>query len=333
MGVRKLNKFLNEKKLIRTYANLEIYIESIKNMKLSKNNGYYMVAIDFWLYAHKTLHSKYYTNIISSFYYQIIKFLSLGVIPIYVIDGHSPNYKMTTDIRKDKNNRYLDKLTDIDNILTLEENNRLIRKIRKMSTIDFVNIKKLFEILNIPLIYANNEADALCVKLYKENIIIGCFTDDMDMIPLGCDNTLKFNGKQIIQYNLEYIKTELDMTQEQIIDMCILLGCDYLIHSIKIDNNEIYKLIKKYGSFINILESGEHPILNINNSDIKIIGEKYYDVCDVYTESPNKETIPDILKSYKYKYINPNKLIDFLKMFINSFININKINKINNLFN
>lgn len=331
MGVRKLNKFLNEKNLVNKYDNLEKYIESIKESNVATHNGYRMVAIDFWLYVHKFLHSKYYTNIILPLYYQIIKFLLLGIIPIYIIDGHNPNYKMTTRLRTEKNNRYENKLTDINDELTQKEKERLIRKIRKLSNTDFANIKMLFTKLHIPLIYAKNEADALCVKLYKENIVMGCFTDDMDMIPLGCGNILKFNGKQIIQYDLEYIKTSLNITQEQIIDMCILFGCDYLIHNIRIDTSDIYDNIKKYGSFIDIIENNTHPILNINN--IKFIGEKYHDVYDIYIDSPNKETIPDILKVYKYKYIIPNELIDFLKKFIKSKININKIYKINKIFN
>ncbi|VBB18367.1 flap endonuclease 1-like [Yasminevirus sp. GU-2018] len=375
MGVRKLNKFLTNREIIKTYRNIQEFIDNLKssgdddlsdrdksdkserseeldNEDLSKSNlpiqlphtprknnahnGKIVIAIDFWLYAHKFLHSCRSDNILLGFWNQIMKFLSYGVIPLYVMDGSVPiekidkieernkkrsNYKKKIDEIDEEIDKYIninDLVTDnqdIDDNLEVmyEKREKLQKQIKRIKTSELYSIHKLFDVLNIPYIRAEFEADALCAKLYKEKIITCCLSDDMDMLALGCGSTIKFNEGKLIEFNLEQIKESLCLNQEQFVDMCIMFGCDYLQHPLKIECEDVYEMIKKHGSLLGALCSNEHELFNMNNRNVQVIGESYYQVKEIYMNSCDKEYIPAKLRNIKMKKINFDDLTAFLR--------------------
>jgi len=336
MGIRKLNKFLINKGLVIEYSSLYDYINHIKTSKCNNSlNGKIIIAIDFWLYAHKFLHSTKSSNIVMGFCNQILKFYLSGAIPLYVIDGTVPIEKEQKTIEREKKREQIKtKITNIDstleNYVNLDDiakseididelktkKEKLQKQIKRIKPNELNNIIKLFELMNVPYIHAEYEADALCAKLYKERIITSCLSDDMDILTLGCGSMIKFQEGKIYEFNLEYINKSLEYTQDQLIDLCIMFGCDYLQHSVRLDCDIVYDLIRKYGSILDILSSNEHDVINMSNSSVKIIGENYYYVRDIYIESPNREDIPDDFYNIKPQYINDSLFIDFIKNII-----------------
>ncbi len=333
MGIRKLNKFLTSKKYINSYRNVQDFVNKIKkdNSNNSHNNKI-VLAIDFWLYAHKFLHSRKSDSILFGFWNQIMKFYSCGIIPLYVMDGAVPiekqskveertkkriNFKKKINSLDSDINNYIN-INDIinnDDELELMYNKRdiLQRRVKRIKSNELINIHKLFDVLQVPYIRAEYEADAMCAKLFKDKIITACLSDDMDMLALGCGSTIKFHEGLCIEFNLQQIKRDLNFDQEQFIDMCILFGCDYLHHPFRFDCEEIYTLIKKHGSLLEALFSNEHVLFNMNNSSVKIIGEHYYQVKDIYLNSFKKENIPLRLYNLKLNHINYDELVSFLK--------------------
>ena len=328
MGIRRLNKFLCEKNLIDSYPNINSYVSKYRN-----TNKRVVMAIDFWLYANKFSHSCD-GNIMIGFWNQIVKLLSHRIVPLYVIDGAIPVEK--EDIVKERRKKYennVKKLNEIDKQLNkfvdlseltkkidssqlevLEtKKNKLKKNIKKISKKDLRDVFELFDLLQVTYIKANYEADALCAKLFDKNIIISCLSDDMDMLALGCKSTLKFYEGKIIEYNLSKILTGLGLTYNQFIDMCILFGCDYLKHPIKLDYNNIYNLICEFGSIESILEKANHESININNPKCRILCEKYYDVKDIYLKSKNREDYEEIELLYTdIELIDVDEVVDFL---------------------
>ena len=225
--------------------------------------------------------------------------------------------------------RYNKQIEDIDNYINLSEiidgrpnelldelyikKEKLQKYTKKIKNSELHNIYKLFDLLGIPYIRAAYEADALCAKLFKERLITACLSDDMDMLALGCGSTIKIQDGNIIEFDLKYIRNELQITQEQFIDMCIMFGCDYLQHPFHLDPNEVYEMIKKHGSLLEFLRSNEHPLFNMNNSNVKTIGENYYNVKDIYLNSHVKEIIPTNIKNIKMKHIITSDILMFLK--------------------
>jgi 5'-3' exonuclease len=268
-----------------------------------------------------------------------MKFYSHGVIPLYVMDGSVPIEKHNKILEREKKRiNYKKRIKDLNfeiekyiniNDLVVDKNNEIIidntldtmydkkekleKHIKRIKTSELYNIHKLFEVLSVPYIKAEFEADALCAKLFKEKIITACLTDDMDMLALGCGSTIKFQDGKLIEFNLEQIKEELQFTQDQFIDMCIMFGCDYLQHPFRLECEEVYKMIKKHGSLLHALCSNEHELFNMNNSNVKIIGEHYYQVKDTYLTSHKREFIPKKLFDMKVQKIKIDELIYFLK--------------------
>ena len=85
--------------------------------------------------------------------------------------------------------------------------------------------------LKIPYLQAENEAEQYCSQLVSNNIADYCLTDDMDVFPCGSKKVLrnfKFNSNIIHSYNLPNFLDFLNLNQIQFINLCILLGCDYM---------------------------------------------------------------------------------------------------------
>jgi 5'-3' exonuclease len=348
MGVRKLNKFLVNKNLVIPYDSLSEFVEKKRNNN-NIDGTHIVIAVDFWLYAHKFLHSTRSDDILLGFWNQIIKFMSSGIIPLYVMDGMSPfEKKDKNDERERRKNNYArrfeelneeienceDDKCDNDIRILLAEKKKLQKHVKRINHIDLQNIKRLFDIFGVPYVRATYEADSLCAKLFREKIITSCLSDDMDMLALGCGSTIKFNDGKIIEFNLDHINENLGLTQNQFVDMCILFGCDYLKHPFRLDCDEIYLLIKKHGSLLGALSSGENNIFNMYNPNIRVIGENYHNVQNIYLNNHEREFIPETFRNMRIPGISLETLILFLdEISINKNIKKTKdiVDNLNNL--
>jgi 5'-3' exonuclease len=335
MGIRKLNKFLILRESITSYRNIPDFVSKLKSTDPNNtNNKKIIIAIDFWLYVHKYLHSCRSSNVMLGFWNQIMKFFSCGVIPLYVMDGTVPLEKQEKSEERAKKRVVCKKrieelkcqieeyvnLSDMNDMNDSQELNaleskkeKLQKRIKKIKVNDLYNIYKMFDMLSVPYIKAEYEADALCAKLFKENIITACMSDDMDMLALGCGSTIKFHEGKLIEFDLLKIKQDLEFDQEQFIDMCIMFGCDYLHHPFRLNCNDVYEMIKKHGSLLDALFSNEHEIFNMNNNNVNVIGEHYYRVKDIYMHTHKNETIPPDLYDFKMNHIIFNDLLAFIK--------------------
>ena len=113
--------------------------------------------------------------------------------------------------------------------------------------------------MGLPVIESKEEADSTCAYLVKNNLAYGTASEDMDILTFGSTRlirnlTSKKNKNKIMEISLETILEELEINQEQFIDICILLGCDYSDTIKGIGYKRAYSIIKKYGSIKNFLE-------------------------------------------------------------------------------
>jgi flap endonuclease-1 len=327
MGIRKLNKFLTDNNVLTSYKDLETFYKTKSNI----NNKPIIIAIDFWLYAHKFLHSNKSSNIILGFWNQITKLLKNNILPIYVIDGKAPVEKYDEiENRKNKKTKVQNKISILkqkinecqdenEKLIFIKEHDKLKKKIKFIPKNNLQDILSLIKLLGIQILNASGEADLLCAKLFIDGKITSCLSDDMDIIVMGCGSMIKFNNAKILEYNLDRIHNELSLSREQLIDISILFGCDYIKHSLKVPPSEIYSLIMKHDNLINILESDSHDILTINNPNIRVIGENYDNIVDYYINNNDEDydEINEIINK-----IDSKKIINF---FVNQdWFNVNK---------
>lgn len=256
MGIKRMNKFLDEKQLIKSYNNLN---EMIRNSKQSEykvfntRNKCYRLGIDTMLYAHKFKYS--YNDIIYGFTNQILNFLNNRILPIYIIDGVAPDEKSDLiKYRNDKKNKIDKKIENLKFLLENEVDQTKIRSLNnkiknlnrsniKITKDDINNIITLLKKFNIPYVRAKGEADALIGSLYEKKLIDSCLSEDMDILVFGCKKMIKFSNKKIYEYDLDHILDNLNLTLHQYIDMCIYFGCDYLRPVMKNASDEIYNSI------------------------------------------------------------------------------------------
>ena len=320
MGIKRLNKYLLDINSIKIY--------DINNYFINYQNS--VIAIDVLLYTHKYKFSC--DNIYAAFINQIIKFLQNKIIPLYVIDGKAPIEKQKSiKHRLNKKNKINDKIELLQNQLNndnvdVEVIKKKIEKLMKNNiNIDsnlINNLINLFKIFNVPFIRATGEADVLISDLYKKNIISLCLSEDTDLLTFGCKKIIKIYKKQIYEYDLDLILKNMDINYNQFIEICILLGCDYLQSNLKLNVFDIIKSYKNNTIFKNLSDKYIHKFNNTKNIYTQEILDEYYIHINI-------------------DYININELILFIQnncsdinynkfkyqiSFINSLIKNNKFN-------
>ncbi|EPB67292.1 XPG I-region [Ancylostoma ceylanicum] len=134
--------------------------------------------------------------------------------------------------------------------------------------------------MGVPVVEAPCEAEAQCAALVKAKKVFavvfdsifsaavysvyGTATEDMDALTFGSDVLLRHmtfseaKKMPIKEFSLSRILADFDMTKEQFIDLCILLGCDYCESIRGVGPKKAFELIKTYGDIETILENIDH---------------------------------------------------------------------------
>ncbi|EKE37191.1 hypothetical protein ENUP19_0347G0022 [Entamoeba nuttalli] len=200
------------------------------------------------------------SHIIGTFY-RTIKLIESGIKPVYVFDGKPPEMK-DGELNKRKENaqkaqEQLDKALEEGD---KEQAKKLMKRTARMTKEQSDEVKKLLQLMGIPCIEANCEAEGSCAALVKAGKCYATATEDMDALTLGSEHVVrKFSASDnkkdpIREYSLSSILEETGFTMEQFIDLCILLGCDYCETIKGVGPITAFELIQQYKSIENILQ-------------------------------------------------------------------------------
>jgi 5'-3' exonuclease len=87
----------------------------------------------------------------------------------------------------------------------------------------------LCEILGIPYIQAESEAECTAAALQKRGIVSAVYTADTDTITYGASRVVRkiINYELVDQVELDFVLRELVLSYEQFVRFCVLVGCDY----------------------------------------------------------------------------------------------------------
>ena len=160
---------------------------------------------------------------------------------------------------KDKNSKLIQDISE-----KQAELDKYVKRDIKIQSTMYTDLKTLFEYIGVPCLQAKGEADALCVRLYKEGHVVGVLSEDMDILPFGAKLIRGIKDKRsmiITEYDLEKIIKDLGFTQDQMIDLCILCGCDYACKIEGVGAKTGLNLIKKYNNIETILKEHIEPDL------------------------------------------------------------------------
>ena len=280
MGVRDLNY------LIKRYNKNSIRELTLYDLKQKT------LAIDLQLYLYKALIQN--KNPVEEIHKQILHLERYKIKPIYVFDGKPPKEKMDElQKRAYKRSRSLEVIQYLESVylqkISVDEmdiKNLVLNKIDELKknsmTIDRKTkqaIKYLCTIMGVN--YIDNmdmEADKAIGILYKRGEIDGCISEDNDMLVYGCEHLYRFyktNSSHILEYNLVEIRKDLNVSDQEFVDLCILCGSDYY-KNIKFRSNlknsvVAYYLIKKYQKLENIVENKNYLPKDLDYNRIRNI--------------------------------------------------------------
>lgn len=323
MGIKNLLKFLN--------TNYPELIKKINNNNFNKK----MIAIDTSILLYQVIiairssgadminSQGDITSHILGLFNKTILLLKMNIIPIYVFDGKPPEFKSKViQNRREIKRRAYEKLAEC---LTEEERIKYFKRTVSISKKQIDECKELLDLMGIPYVQAPQEADSQCAQLVKSGIAIGVLTEDMDILTFGASiyrNLTSFK-KTHEQLNLNDILTNLNLSYEQFVELCILFGCDYNDHFTDIDSTTIYN---KYIKYKNISDTLVALNKTITADEIKnyylykdyFINPPVHNITKIELKPPNIEELDKLLVG-RYGLVRM-KIINKLK-YIESFFN------------
>jgi flap endonuclease-1 len=238
-------------------------------------------------------------------------YLDNNITPVFVFDGKPSDMKSTV-----LSQRRLDRTNARDKMETESDENEKRKLFKKSTIITYKQMKECQEILiamGIPVIEAEEEADSQLAYLTKEfpNLVYGAGSEDVDLLAFGATKLLKnissSKKNNIIEYDLDNILHNFEITMYQFIDLCILLGCDYLDVIPGISPKIAYDIIKKHDTILNFLESPDaKPYENVIPENYK---KNYYTVHDYFLRCPYKKVSENDLKRSSFNVYKIKELL------------------------
>ncbi|KEG09298.1 flap endonuclease-1 (FEN-1) [Trypanosoma grayi] len=210
------------------------------------------------------------TSHLNGLFARTLRMVDEGLKPIYVFDGKPPTLKASElesrRHRAEEAQQQFDKAKEEGDDEAME---KMSKRTVRVSKEQMEEAKKLLQLMGIPVVQAPSEAEAQCAELVKKNKAWAVGTEDMDALTFGSSIMLRHltyseaKKRPIAEYHLDEILEGAGLTMEQFIDLCILLGCDYVPKIPGIGPQKAWEGIKKHGNIEGLLASldtAKHPV-------------------------------------------------------------------------
>ena len=250
MGIRNLNRYLKVNCL-----------NSIRCIHMSNISGK-KIAVDISIYLYKYESDDI---LLENIYQMLSIFRHYNIIPIFIFDGKPPPEKKKLLIKR-KEDRELaqieynklkeqlnDKDDDDDKQDIIASMDQLKKQIVQISKNKIEIVKDLIRAYGATYFDAPGEADELCASLVIKKQVWACLSEDMDLFVYGCTRVLRYFSlvsHTVVLYYMKGILEELDMTQTDFKEICVLSGTDYNIHANGNSNkNTLQTTIKHFNRY------------------------------------------------------------------------------------
>lgn len=314
MGIRGLTS------LIKKYAPEAVSSHSFNYFKGS------VIAIDTSILLYKFRYSNTNPNShINGFLNKCLCYIKNGIRPIFILDGKPPPEKNNVLIKRNKQKTKIENriqllrenLNGENKLDTIHKINKLNKQIITVTKEHHNDSKELLKCLGFVVVNSPGEAEAICAFLQRENIVNFTYSDDTDVLALGCKKVLRSNNKNnsFIVIDLEIVLFKLCINLSEFIDLCILCGCDYCPTIPKLNYDDAYTLIKKYRTIEKIIETNETYDIPQNFNYQKARNIFKDNVGIKLTENINK--IPQINEENLEKFLSKRK---YKKRYIRNYI-------------
>ncbi|KAL8873447.1 MAG: hypothetical protein Q9174_001095 [Haloplaca sp. 1 TL-2023] len=195
------------------------------------------------------------TSHLMGMFYRTLRIVDNGIKPLYVFDGAPPKLKSGELAKRfARKAEATEQHEEAKETGTAEEVEKFSRRTVKVTREHNNECKKLLTLMGVPYIVAPTEAEAQCAVLARAGKVYAAASEDMDTL---CFDTpillrhLTFSEQRkepILEIQLDKVLEGLGMERKQFIDLCILLGCDYVDPIPKIGPSSALKMIRDHGT-------------------------------------------------------------------------------------
>lgn len=230
------------------------------------------------------------TSHLMGLFYRTLRMVDNGIKPLYVFDGKPPKLKSGELAkrfqRKAEANEGMEEAKETG---TAEDVEKFSRRTVRVTREHNEECQRLLKLMGIPYIIAPTEAEAQCAVLARAGKVYAAASEDMDTLCFDSPILLRKmtyseqRKEPVQEVHTEKVLEGLGMDRKQVctecsgsvllllppssqnasrhhadssqfVDLCILLGCDYLDPIPKVGPSTALKLIREHGTLEKIVE-------------------------------------------------------------------------------
>ncbi|SPO07605.1 probable DNA repair endonuclease rad2 [Cephalotrichum gorgonifer] len=204
------------------------------------------------------------TSHLMGMFYRTLRMVDNGIKPLYVFDGAPPKLKSGELAKRFQRKKEAHEgYEEARETGTAEDMEKFARRTVRVTREHNAECQRLLGLMGVPYIVAPTEAEAQCAALARAGKVYAAASEDMDTLCFDSPVLLRHltfseqRKEPIQEIRVEKVLEGLGMDRKQFVDLCILLGCDYLDPIPKIGPTTAVKLIREHGSLEKVVESIE----------------------------------------------------------------------------
>jgi len=202
------------------------------------------------------------TSHIIGFLTRTIRLMEAGIKPVYVFDGKPPEMKLEELAqrwaKREEAEAHLKEAVEAGDQDQILKATKMSTKVTKEHN---EQVKKLLQLMGLPIVEAPSEAEATCAALCRDGKVYAAATEDADCLTFGTKLLVRnlmaaeSQKKQIYEVSLSLALEQLNVSMDQFIDFCILSGCDYCDTVKGIGPTTAMKLVALHGNLEEVIKN------------------------------------------------------------------------------
>ncbi|KAI8939082.1 Elongation of fatty acids protein 2 [Plenodomus lindquistii] len=201
------------------------------------------------------------TSHLMGLFYRTLRMVDNGIKPLYVFDGAPPKLKSGELAKRfQRKTEAQAAAEEAKETGTAEDVEKFSRRTVRVTREHNEECRRLLKLMGIPFIVAPTEAEAQCATLARGGKVYAAASEDMDTLTFNSPILLRHltfseqRKEPILEIHLDKVLEGLAMDRTQFIDLCILLGCDYLDPIKGIGPSTALKLIREHKDLEGVVE-------------------------------------------------------------------------------
>ncbi|EMC95857.1 hypothetical protein BAUCODRAFT_109503 [Baudoinia panamericana UAMH 10762] len=202
------------------------------------------------------------TSHLMGLFYRTLRIVDNGIKPLYVFDGAPPKLKSGELAKRfQRKSEAQESHEEAKETGTAEEVEKFSRRTVRVTREHNAEAQRLLKLMGVPFIIAPTEAEAQCAVLARAGKVYAAASEDMDTLTFNSPVLLRHltfseqRKEPIQEIHLDAVLSGLEMDLPQFIDLCILLGCDYVDPVKGIGPKVALALIREHKTLEKVVES------------------------------------------------------------------------------